>query len=151
MRTDVTRLGVLLGSVLLLATPGSSAEDARQELDKLQGTWYSLSTEMGGLKSSGEDKTDLHLIKGNQVVARKDGKEISQAEITVEPGKPFGKVTLHMKTGDNKGKTWVGIYQVDGESLKWCGCWKDDNDLPTSFGTKKEDKYFLRAMKRQKD
>jgi uncharacterized protein (TIGR03067 family) len=151
MRTTATRLGVLLGSALLLATPGgSSAEDAKQELDNLQGTWYSLSTEMDGSKS-GEDKTDLHLIKGNQVIAKKDGKESSQAEITVEPGKPFGKVTIQMKTGDNKGKTWVGIYQVDGDSLKWCGCWKGENDLPTSFGTKKGDKYFLREMKRRKD
>jgi uncharacterized protein (TIGR03067 family) len=153
MRTAATGLAVLIGSALLLATPGwSSADDAaKQELDKLQGTWYSLSTEMDGSKSSDEDKKDLHLIKGNQVVARKDGKEISQAEITVEPGKPFGKVTIQMKTGDNKGKTWVGIYQVDGDSLKWCGCWKGENDLPTSFGTKMGDKYFLRAMKRQKD
>jgi uncharacterized protein (TIGR03067 family) len=152
MWTTATSLGVLLGSALLLATPGaSSAEDAKQELDKLQGTWYSLSTEMDGANTAAEDKTDLHVIKGNQVIAKKDGKEISQAEIVVEPGKPFRKVTIQMKTGDNKDKTWVGIYQVDGDSLKWCGCWKGENDLPTSFGTKKGDKYFLRAMKRQKD
>ena len=101
--------------------------------------------------TSGEDKADLHLIKDNQVTARKGDKEISTAEISVEPGKPFGKVTIQMKSGDNKGKTWVGVYEVDGDSLKWCGCWNGENDLPAAFGTKKGDKYFLREMKRQKD
>jgi uncharacterized protein (TIGR03067 family) len=125
---------------------GSRADD----LDKLQGTWYSLSTEMDG-KSSGENKADLHFIKGNKVIAKKDGEEISQAEITVVPGKPFGKVTIQMKTGKDQGKTWVGIYQVDGDSLTWCGCWKGENDLPTKFETKEGDKYFLRKMKKQKD
>jgi uncharacterized protein (TIGR03067 family) len=154
MRTAVTGLAVLLGTALLLAMPaGSRADDAlaKKELDQLQGTWYSLSTEEDGKASSGEDKADLHFIKGNQVIAQKGGKEISTAEIHVEPRKPFGKVTIQMKTGDNKGKTWVGIYQVGGDSLKWCGCWKGENDPPTVLGTRKGDKYFLRAMKRQKD
>jgi uncharacterized protein (TIGR03067 family) len=154
MRTAATSLAVLLGAALLLAMPaGSSADDAaaKKELDKLQGKWYSLSTVEGGKETSGEDKADLHLIKDNLVIAKKDGKEISQAEITVKPGKPFGKVTIKMTKGDNKGKTWVGIYQVDGDSLKWCGCWEGENDLPTSFETKKGDKYFLREMKRLKD
>jgi uncharacterized protein (TIGR03067 family) len=154
MWSAVTRLTVLLGAALLLATSGGSSADdaaAKKELDKLQGTWYSLSTQEDGNVTSGEDKADLHLIKGNQVTARKGDKEISTAAISVEPGKPFGKVTIQMKSGDNKDKIWVGIYEVDGDSLKWCGCWKGDNDLPAAFGTKKGDKYFLRAMKRQKD
>jgi hypothetical protein len=75
----------------------------------------------------------------------------STADFTIKPGTKFGRITVQMKTGDNKGKTWIGIYKVDGDSLEWCGCWKGENDLPTAFGTKKGDKYFLRAMKRQKD
>jgi uncharacterized protein (TIGR03067 family) len=153
MWSAVTRLTVLLGAALLLAMPvGGSADDAaaKKEMDKLQGTWYSLSTQEDGNVTSGEDKADLHLIKGNRVTARKGYKEISTAEISVEPGKP-GKVTIQMTSGANKDKTWVGIYEVDGDSLKWCGCWKGENALPAAFGTKKGDNYFLREMKRQKD
>lgn len=153
MRTIASMALVILGAVLLWQSPMvSSAKDvdAKKELAKLQGTWYSLSTEEEGIPK-GPDKTDLHIIKGNQVIAKKDGKEISQAEITIEPGKKVGKVTIQMKTGDNKGKTWVGIYEVEGDTLKWCGCWQGNAGLPKEFGTKKGDKYFLRTMKRQKD
>jgi len=153
MRSAVTSLTVLLGAALLLAMPaGSSADDdaAKKELDKLQGKWYSLSTQEDGV-TSGEDKEDLHLIEGKKVTATKNGKEISQAEIKIEPGKPFGKVTIRMTGGGNKGKTWVGIYKVDGDILTWCGCWEGENDQPTEFKTKKGDKYFLRKMKKLKD
>jgi uncharacterized protein (TIGR03067 family) len=153
MRSVVTRLAVLLGVALLLAMPaGSSADDAaaKKELDKLQGTWYSVSTQEGGKETSGENKADLHIIKGNEVTARKGDEEISTAEISVVPGEKFGKVTIKMTSGANKGKTWVGIYKVDGDILTWCGCWKGENDvLPASFKTKEGDKYFLRKMKKQ--
>jgi len=154
MRTSTTTITLLLGLALFWPSPrvcSAKQAGAKKELAKLQGTWYSLSTEMDGSKSSGEDKADLHIIKGNQVIAKKDGKEISQAEILVEPGTKFGKVTIQMKTGDNKGKTWVGIYEVDGDTLKWCGCWQGDGGLVKEFGTKKGDNNFLRTMKRQKD
>jgi uncharacterized protein (TIGR03067 family) len=134
--------------------PGVSRADdtpAQKELARLQGTWYSLSTEEDGKPTSGVDKTDLHIIKGNQVTARKGDKEISTAEITLEPGAKPGKVTIQMKTGANKGKTWVGIYELDGDRLRWCGCWKDDNRPPAAFETRKGDQYFLRVMKRQTD
>jgi uncharacterized protein (TIGR03067 family) len=154
MQKAAKLVAVIVGSALLLAMPreGSADDPAlKMELKKLEGTWYSHSTEEDGKETSGEDKADLHIIKDIQVTAHKAGKEISKAEISIEPGKPFGKVKIQMKTGDNKGKTWVGIYKVDEDGLKWCGCWAGENVVPTAFETKKGDKYFLRVMKRQKD
>lgn len=123
----------------------------QKELEKLQGTWYSLSTESDGKQQTGEDKTDLHIITGNTCVIKLNRRIVGGSTITVEPGERNGRITFHMTAGQYKGKTWVGIYQADGDTLRWCGGWKGEIEtLPSAFATKQGDHLFLRTLGRAK-
>ena len=145
-----------LATVLLLsyALPADAAQNAphHRALGPLQGRWYSRSTESDGTQQTGEEKANLHVIKGDEVVATVNGTVISKAKIKkLEPGKEFGRITLRMTEGNDRGKTWVAIYQVTENSLRWCGSWSGENDkLPSGFVTTAGDHYFVRTMQREK-
>jgi uncharacterized protein (TIGR03067 family) len=144
---------VLLGTAIFgLSTIAGAQESAStKEQDKLQGVWYNVSAELDGKQQTGEDKSNLHIIKGDRVITEIGGEYVQESIFTLEPGEKFDKITFQMMSGPDKGKTWVGIYQLDGEILKWCGSWKGDTGkLPSNFTTKEGDLYFLRVMKLSK-
>lgn len=142
-------LALLVTTLCAMSTIAGAQEPASsKEQEKLQGTWYNLSAELDGKQQTGEDKSNLHIIKGNRVITEVNGEYVQESIFTLEPGEKFGKITFQMMSGPDKGKTWVGIYQLDGEILEWCGSWKGDTDkLPSDFTTKEGDLTFLRVMK----
>jgi uncharacterized protein (TIGR03067 family) len=123
---------------------------AKQELDKLQGTWHSMSTEANGAPLIGENKADKHHFSGDKVTYEDGGRVMQIGKVTiVEIGDNFVKIDFQITGGYRPGDTWVGIYELHGDELKWCGGYTGDGvGRPTAFGTKSGDGFFLRSLKR---
>lgn len=137
----------LLALMLLAGCTGS--QPARSELEKFQGTWYSVSTESDGKRQTGEDQADLHSISGNHCIVSFGGRVVGESLITLEPGDGFGRITFQMTKGQYQGMTWVGIYQADGDALQWNGGWTSEvTAVPPAFATATGDHYFLRRVRR---
>ena len=115
----------------LLAT-GVSGQDAKKELDQLQGEWTMHSREVNGKPSA---NTNWKLtIKGDQwTVTRPDGDNAAvQATIKLDPSKNSKEIDLTSK-GD---RSMRGIYRLEGDTLTFCRPGPSQNaERPKEFKT----------------
>jgi uncharacterized protein (TIGR03067 family) len=125
---------------------------AKKEIEALQGTWYSTSTEYAGMGQTGEDKADRHIITADRWVC-KSGEAVVQTGTlhVVEVSDKLVKVDFIVTGGLKNGDTWLAIYERNGDVLKWCGGYTGEGRArPATFTTKPGDGYFLRSLKREK-
>jgi uncharacterized protein (TIGR03067 family) len=125
---------------------------AKKEIAALQGTWYSTLTETAGMRQSGEDKADRHIVTGDQWVCKNGAAVVQTGTLSVtEVGDKLVKIDFIITGGFRNGDTWVAIYERNGDVLKWCGGYTGEGRArPASFATKPGDGYFLRSLKREK-
>lgn len=101
--------------VVLLVT-SASGQDAKKDLDQLQGEWMMHSREANGKPST---NTNWKLtIKGDQwTVTRPDGGTAAiQATIKLDPAKNPKEIDLMYKRGVSS----PGIYKLEGDTLTLC-------------------------------
>jgi uncharacterized protein (TIGR03067 family) len=126
---------------------------AKKEIEGLQGTWYSTSTEYAGMRQTGEERGARHIIMADRW-ENKDGETVLQSGKlnVVEVSDKLVKVDFIVTEGALKGDTWLAIYERNGDELKWCGGYVGQRlARPTTFTTKPGDGgYFLRSLKREK-
>jgi uncharacterized protein (TIGR03067 family) len=125
---------------------------ARKEIEALQGTWHSASTEAAGVRQSGENKVDRHFFAGDQWKYEDGGSVLQAATIKiVEVGDTLVKIDFIVTDGYRKGDTWVGVYERHGDELTWCGGYVGEGRTrPATLTTRPGDGYFLRSLKREK-
>jgi uncharacterized protein (TIGR03067 family) len=123
---------------------------AKRELEKLQGTWHSVSSEANGAPLAGENKADKHIFAGGKWTYQYGGvvQQVATVKI-VEVGDKSVKIDFQIIGGYRPGDTWVGIYELSGDELKWCGGYAGEGTArPAAFGTKAGDGLYLRSLKR---
>lgn len=119
---------------------------ARRELDKLQGTWYTVSV-LSKNAVSGEDKTDTITYNGNQYVQKRNGRVWAAGTVeVVDPTASPKQIDYLVTEGQYKGFRFRSIFTCDGDEHRICS---DDgnNQRPTEFSGKAG---FLRITKREK-
>jgi uncharacterized protein (TIGR03067 family) len=143
MRTSVALLLVLsLGLAL-------RAADAKEELDKLQGTWVRVSAEVDGKKvPADEAKKETLVIKGDDYTATVEGKP-RKGTLKVDPTRSPKQLDLIPAEGPNKGKVLPGIYELDGDTFRYCIATKGD-DRPTEFSSKPGSGHRVYVNRREK-
>jgi uncharacterized protein (TIGR03067 family) len=135
-----TILLILVATCLVAA---DAKEDAKKEMDKLQGTWICTSMEVDGQKKSGEEVQKTRLVfKGNKARHKVGPKEIEMT-YTLDPGAKPKRITVQDET-----QTMKGIYSLEGDSLKICFARGESKDFPSEFAGKKG--FNLGAFKREK-
>jgi hypothetical protein len=72
------RSAMILGAI----TGRVRAAAARKDLEKLQGTWYTVSTNHNGT-ATGEDRTDTITYEGTEFVQRRNGEEWAAGTIAI--------------------------------------------------------------------
>jgi uncharacterized protein (TIGR03067 family) len=129
------------------------AAAARKEIEALQGTWYSASSECAGIRQTGEERGARHIITADRW-ENKNGETVLQSGTLkfIEVSDNLVKIDFIVTEGVRKGDIWLAVYERKGDDLKWCGGYVGQNlARPTTFTTKSGDGgYFLRSLKREK-
>jgi uncharacterized protein (TIGR03067 family) len=101
--------------LLVLIVADVSGQDAKKELDQLQGEWMMSSRETNGKPST---NTNWKLtIKGDQWVVRRPDGDVAAVEATIklDPSKKPKEIDLITKKG-----SMIGIYKLEGDTLTFC-------------------------------
>jgi clostripain len=109
---------LLVLATALAAAPDDGKDDARKDLDRLQGEWKLVSATRDG-KAMPDDvvKTFKCTIKGREFTIARDGKAAEEGTLKLDPAqKPK---TIDLAVGDGK-RTALGIYEVGGDSYRMC-------------------------------
>jgi len=110
--------------VLLVGARGSgSAQDAKKEVEKFQGTWNVTQLTYNGKVIEGEKanfklvfKKDRFTVEGNDAVR----KEYATISFKLETGTTPKLFDMSVVGGTQKGADIEGIYEFKGEELRIC-------------------------------
>lgn len=140
---------VLFAAGLALAADPKD-DPARDDKEKMQGTWTVEAASKGG-EALPRDKIDKMrvTITGDKIVIR-DGEAGRTEEATFKLDPAAKPKTMDVIPGGGPSEKAVpGIYQLDGDVLKLCWS-KGGKDRPTDFTTGKEDRRMMFHLKRAK-
>ena len=139
-------LSVVSAALLIAALP---ADEAKKDLDKLQGEWVMAALEVDG-KPVPEEKlqgTRLTIRGDKYIVTVKDTKH--EVTIKLDPAQKPKAIDMLFPDGTNLPKVGKGIYKLDGETFVLCRAQSTDGARPTEFGTWPNTGYFLVTWKRK--
>lgn len=143
MRKVAALLLVLAAGLVVVAA------DAKDELDKLQGTWARTTAEVNGKPApEGELKNTTLVIQGDQYTLKTPDRD-RKGTLKLDPTKSPKEIDLTPSAGPNKGKTLHGIYELDGDTFRYCLA-VDGKDRPTEFSSKPGSGHGLFVNKREK-
>ena len=135
------RFSAVVLFALLIPLTARCADDAREELGKLQGTWVLTAMEKNGNaapefvlgKLTLTFKGDTMAMGGALTDATRKAPDYPQFTVTLDPSKKPKAIDATPSNGEFKGKTVLGIYQRDGEELKICLPKQGDKQRPSDF------------------
>jgi uncharacterized protein (TIGR03067 family) len=144
------RLG--LRQISLHARMTIMAEDAKDDLDNLQGTWVLVAGERDGKKFTEEEvkktklfiKGDTFRIPESSVATSEDG------TIKIDPSEKSKEMNATTGSGPDMGKTWQGIYELAADTYKVCFA-PPGKDRPTEFSSKAGSGHLLQVWRRERE
>jgi uncharacterized protein (TIGR03067 family) len=140
---------VVFAAVGWTLTAAEPSDEARKDLEKLQGTWLRVSGETDGKAVPEATLKEQKLtIKGDKYTLV-TGKETREGTIKLDPAKSPRAIDLMPTEGPNKGKTLQGIYELDGDTFKYCLA-LPGKDRPTKFTSEAGSGHLLFTNKREK-
>lgn len=139
----------VLAACLPLAADGTK-DDAKKELERLQGTWTMAALEIDGQPVPADKLRGTTLeIKGHKYIVTVKGEKHAMA-LALDPSQKPKAIDMTAADGPNKDKVHRGIYELEGDTLKLCRAREPDGERPTEFGTWPDTGVFLVTWKREK-
>ncbi len=129
--------------------PKESKDDqAKKELEKLQGTWVGIHAEANGeAVPEAEVKKFKVLIKVDKIIFNPET-EKRTSTIQLDPSRQPQEMVLTPLDGPAKGKSATAIYSVEKDILKICMNNVPGGQPPTKFETKSDKGLRLLILKR---
>jgi uncharacterized protein (TIGR03067 family) len=126
-----------------------AADDPKEDLKKLEGTWTMVSGEKDGKPVPEQTiKIAKLVIKGDQHDV-KIGNDAYQGTHKIDPSKKPKTIDATDTEGPFKGKTVYGIYESDGDTFKVCFA-KPGDERPKEFNTKAGTGHIMHVWKKEK-
>jgi|SRR5438552_1398672 len=148
MRLPTGVCGVLVTLTLVCLAAGQDADDAKKELEKLQGTWRVISSQVGDEKAAADEvKRRKVTIKGDVLVYDYGNERKEKQEGTIKLD-PKTKALDWAWTSPQKGTTMLAIYDIKGDDLR-IGFGNDGQFRPKRFVMGKEDVVWLLVLRRE--
>jgi uncharacterized protein (TIGR03067 family) len=140
-----------VGSEKAGVKPIDARQQARDDLDKLQGTWVRVEMEVEGKAFPLNPNVEWTAsYKGDLLTLARGGKPYqTNSIVTLDPAQRPNAMNTWNTEGDTKDQTWPGIYELDGDRLKVCFA-KPGQQRPTEFTTKKGTGSLYVEYKRKK-
>lgn len=108
-----------LVAALLLVAGVPAQDDARKELDKLQGTWMILADEREG-NPVATDRDAVVRMRDDQFTTQSGSKVLRRGTLKLDPSKSPKEIDVTYTEGEFEGKTLKGIYTLEGDNWKIC-------------------------------
>jgi uncharacterized protein (TIGR03067 family) len=142
----------LAAGCLLLGTASLVADDdAKKELDALQGTWKVESFKVAGTETPQDDlKKVTFMVKDGKYTVTINGKEEETGTIKVDPSKKPKTIEFEITSGKDKGKKQPGIYTLEGDTFTFCMAFPGETERPTKLESAKDSKTVMSVLKREK-
>lgn len=145
-----TRAAWVLALVLVFAAvPAFGKEDeAKKDLEKLQGEWVIVSAERDGQPAPKEETASLkRTVKGDEYTVTRNGETIGKGKYRMDPTKKPKSIDAITKSEDGEEITLQGIYEFEGETYKVCFA-MPGHPRPTDFKTSENSGRTLTVSKR---
>jgi uncharacterized protein (TIGR03067 family) len=143
--TSLCGVNVVLTVVCMVA--GQHKPEDKKDLDKMQGSWRVVSSQVGDEKASEDEVKDRKVtVKGNTMIYEtgSERKEKREGTVKLDP-----KTKAFDWTFPKLGATMLAIYELKGDDLK-IGFGNDGLIRPTRFEFGKEQVQWLLVLKREK-
>lgn len=143
----------LLALAVALVAADAPKDDAKKDLDKLQGTWVIAGATYDGAdlpdnldsKLSFEIKGDQFTLKGDEETV----KAYKKITLKLEPATKPRSVDFVVGEGGEKGNTVEGIYEITGPDEFKVAAKLDAKERPTEFKSPENSHIALITFKRQ--
>ena len=134
--------------IFLAAVSVSQAQDAEQELKKMQGSWKVVLSQVDGTTMPIQAfKKVAVVIQDGKIVFKDDNKTYEEIEFDIDPDAKPKEIDYKYVFGLKKGVRERGIYQWDGEQLTICMA-QSKQKRPADFVSKKGVGVQLLKLKR---
>ena len=141
--------------VLALALVAADApkEDAKKDLDKLQGVWTIAESTYDGADLPNDLASKLSFeIKGDQFTVKGDDETVQAYKtitLKLEPSTKPKSVDFVVRAGNEKGTTIEGVYEITGADEFKVAAKLDAKERPTEFKSPENSHVALITFKRQ--
>jgi uncharacterized protein (TIGR03067 family) len=121
---------------------------AKDDLDKLQGTWRLKSSLWNGVPEPEAARSVTYLFQGDRfIVVDKDGNRMEE-RIRLMPDHTPKAIDCLSKDG---GPASPGIYELEGDTLRWCSPLGSPKVRPTAFSSQPGSRKYLLVLRREKN
>src|SRR5262245_60225536 len=104
-----------------LVAADDAKDDAKKDLDALQGAWKVVRHEGNGKTAPDDEiKKFEFVVKGDQYTLKQDGNVTEEGIIKLDPTKKPKAIDFKITKGSDAGKSQVGIYELDKDTFKMC-------------------------------
>jgi uncharacterized protein (TIGR03067 family) len=142
------------GSIMAADKPAKD-DISKGDLDKLRGTWLTVSLINDG-KTLQDEKTPAKegpttklAYEGDKWMIKVGDKTVAKGVFKIETSKKPKEIDLLDESGMKNEKTKLGIYEIDGDTYKFCLALAG-KPRPTEFTSKEGTRHTLGVMKREK-
>jgi uncharacterized protein (TIGR03067 family) len=145
---------ILTAGALLTADSPTKAPPSQGDLNKLQGTWLTVSLVQNG-KTLVDEKTApkagpaMKLIyEGNKWLVKVGDKIVAAGTFTIDATKKPNEIDIMDESGLKNDKTKLGIYELDGDRYTYCLA-PAKKPRPTDFVSKAGSGHSLGVSRRE--
>jgi uncharacterized protein (TIGR03067 family) len=150
-------LCILILTAGLLATAGDPGKDdaPKGDLEKLKGTWLTVSSVNDGKTLLDEKNPPKECpatklaYDGNKWMIKVGDKTVATGAFKIDATKTPKEIDIMDETGMKNDKTKLGIYELDGDTYKFCLA-PAGKPRPTEFTSKEGSGHSLGVSKREK-
>jgi uncharacterized protein (TIGR03067 family) len=138
----------------LLAAAPTKEDEAKKEVEKLQGTWHCVSAEAFGVKEKADEtKGPVLTVEKDTFTVKVADKVIMKGTYKLDPSQTPKAIDLTITESSEekeKGKVMLAIYEVDKNSLKLAEVPAGSKNRPKEFTTKEESLHIVFTYKRER-
>jgi uncharacterized protein (TIGR03067 family) len=148
-------LAILVAGPLLAATGPGGDEPSQRDLNKLRGTWLTVSLVNNG-KTLVDEKTPPQeepvtklAYDGNQWLLKVGDRTVASGIFKIDATKTPKEIDILDGSGMRNDQTKLGIYELDGDTYRYCLA-PAGKPRPAQFTSKEGSGYSLGVSKREK-